>query len=70
MPNHKRPYRTTLVNFHLPVELADRIHDYPKSKGMPKVKVAMGAFGTYWKDDTPKVPRLTHGYAAELDDDV
>lgn len=70
MPNHKRPYRTTLVNFHLPVELADRIHEYAKSHGKPKVKVAMEAFEAYLKDDVPKVPRLTYGYAAELDDDV
>lgn len=48
MANHKLPYRTTLVNFHLPVQIAERLDEEAKRQHKPKVKLAIEAFSQYF----------------------
>lgn len=54
MANNRLPYRTTLVNFHLPVSLAERLDKAAKELGRPKVKLAIEAFEGYLLQLAPK----------------
>lgn len=54
MANNRLPYRTTLVNFHLPVALAERLDAEAKKTGKPKVKMAIEAFTAYFNDPAPE----------------
>lgn len=54
MANNRLPYRTTLVNFHLPVTLAERLDVAAKRLGKPKVRVAIDAFEAYLTTVEPR----------------
>lgn len=47
MARARNPYKTTLVNFHLPQELADRLDEASKVLHRTKISIAIQAFEDY-----------------------
>ncbi len=67
MAKAKNPYTSTLVNFHLPQDLALRITEAAKKAGKPKVRIAIEAFEAYLgRSHTPPTLRGN----VELDEDA
>lgn len=68
MAKPRLPYRTTLVNFHLPLEIDEKIGEFAASRGVPRVKIAIEAFNQYFGRDFTKVDAAAS--RMELDEDL
>lgn len=64
MANNRLPYRTSLVNFHLPVTLAERLAATAKQLGRPKVRLVIDALEAYLNGLAPR------DEAMQLDEDA
>jgi hypothetical protein len=69
MAAHTRGYRTTLKNFHLPVDLVDRLTEESRVTGKPHVKIVIEALEK--RLSKPFVAEQGHSaHPIELDGDL